>query len=137
MRATGWTRRGRGKPRRVRPGGMWSANMWSANERINVSVWLPRKRHVGARRSTRRLKSSMRGEWERKAATLWTYRLAGSARPYGYVVQYKDTARSAADWDATVTAVRLDDELTIAERVSFDEARTAIEQHAARHADRV
>jgi len=39
----------------------------------------------------------MRGKWERKSDTLWTYRLAGAARPYGYVVQYRDTGRSDAD----------------------------------------
>jgi hypothetical protein len=72
----------------------------------------------------------MRGKWERKSDTLWTYRLAGAARPYGYVGQYKDTGRDAGAWDATVTAERLDDDTTIAERVSFDEARAALEQHA-------
>ena len=71
------------------------------------------------------------GKWECKSDTLWAYRLAGAARPYGYVVQYKDAGRSAADWDATVTVGRLADELTLAERVSFDEARAALEQHAA------
>ncbi len=73
----------------------------------------------------------MRGRWARKSAALWTYRLAGAARPYGYVGQYKGSGRSDADWDATVTAERLDDDLTIAERVSFDEARAALERHAA------
>jgi len=79
----------------------------------------------------------MRGKWERKSDTLWTYRIAGTARPYGYVVQYRDAGRSDADWDATVTAGRLDDEQTVAERVSFDEAKAAIERHAQQHADRV
>jgi predicted methyltransferase len=79
----------------------------------------------------------MRGEWERKGNTLWTYRIAGATRPYGYVVQYRDTGRSDADWDATVTAGRLDDEQIVAERVSFDEARTALEQYAQHHADRI
>jgi len=79
----------------------------------------------------------MRGKWERKNDTLWTYRIAGAARPYGYVVQYRDAGRSDADWDATVTAGRLDDEQTVAERVSFDEAKAAIERHAQQHADRV
>ncbi len=72
----------------------------------------------------------MRGKWERKSDTVWTYRLAGAARPYGYVGQYKGSGRSDADWDATVTAERLDDDTTIAERVSFNEARAAIERHA-------
>ncbi len=79
----------------------------------------------------------MRGKWERKSDTLWTYRIAGAARPYGYVVQYRDAGRSDADWDATVTAGRLDDEQTVAERVSFDETKAAIERHAQQHADRV
>ncbi len=61
----------------------------------------------------------MTGEWERKSDTVWTYRLAGAARPYGSVVQYKDTARSYGDWDATVTA------------------RAALERHAQQHADRI
>ena len=72
----------------------------------------------------------MRGKWERKSDTVWTYRLASAARPYGYVGQYKGSGRSDADWDATVTAERLDDDTTIAERVSFNEARAAIERHA-------
>ncbi len=37
-------------------------------------------------------------------------------------------------WDATVTATRLDDDTIIVERVSFDEAKAALEQHAAQHA---
>jgi len=83
------------------------------------------------------MRSLMRGKWERKSDTLWTYRLAGAARPYGYVVQYRDTGRSDADWDATVTTGRLDDDTTVAERVSFDKAKGAIEQDAQQHADRV
>jgi hypothetical protein len=83
------------------------------------------------------VKIIMMGEWERKSDTVWTYRLAGAARPYGSVVQYKDTARSYGDWDATVTAGRLDDDRTIAEGVSFDEARAALERHAQQQADRV
>jgi len=79
--------------------------------------------------------SIMRGKWERKSDTLWTYHLGGAARPYGYVVQYKDAGRSDADWDATVTAGRLGDEQIVAERVSFDKARTALEQYAQQHAD--
>ncbi len=79
----------------------------------------------------------MRGKWERKSDALWTYRLAGARRPYGYVGQYKDEGRSDTAWDATVTAMRLDDDTIIVERVSFEEARTALEQHAAQHADRV
>ena len=84
-------------------------------------------------RHRRRMGRVIMGEWERKSDTLWAYRLAGAARPYGYVVQDKDAGRSDADWDATVTAGRLADELTLAERVSFDEATAAIEQHAAGH----
>ena len=79
----------------------------------------------------------MRGEWECKGDTLWTYRLAGAARPYGYVVQYRDAGRSDADWDATVTAGRLDEEQTVAERVSFDKAKATLEQYAQQHADRI
>ncbi len=74
------------------------------------------------------------GEWERKSDTVWTYRLADAARPYGYVVQYSDAARPGHDWDATATATRLDDDTIIAERVSFDEARSALAQHAQQHA---
>ncbi len=83
------------------------------------------------------MRGDMRGEWERKSDRLWTYRRAGAARPYGYVVQYEDAARSAAAWDALVTAGRLDDELTLAERVSFAAAKAAVEQYAHQHADRV
>ncbi len=74
----------------------------------------------------------MRGRGERKSSALWTYRLVGATRPYGYVGQYKGVGRSDADWDATVTAERLDDDVTIAEGVSFDEARAALERHADR-----
>jgi hypothetical protein len=77
----------------------------------------------------------MRGKWERKSDALWTYRIGNAARPYGYVGQYKDEGRSDAAWDATVMATRLDDDTIIVERVSFEEARTALEQHAAQHAD--
>jgi hypothetical protein len=49
-------------------------------------------------------------------------------------VQDKDAGRPNADWDATVTAARLNDDMTVAERVSFDEARSALEQHAQQHA---
>lgn len=72
----------------------------------------------------------MTGKWERKSPALWTYRLVGATRPYGYVVQYKDTGRSNADWDATVTADRIDDDQIVAEGVSFDDAKAALEQHA-------
>jgi len=41
------------------------------------------------------------------------------------------------NWDATVTTGRLDDDTTVAERVSFDKAKVAIEQYAQQHADRV
>ncbi len=75
------------------------------------------------------------GEWERKSDTLWMYRLTGAARPYGSVVQFKDTRNSDPVWEATVTAARLDDDTTIAERVSLDEAKAAIERHAADHVD--
>jgi len=81
------------------------------------------------------MRSSMRAKWERKSDTLWTYRIEGAARPYGYVVQYRDTGRSDTAWDATVTATRLDDDTTIVEHASFEEARAALEQHAAQHAD--
>ncbi len=70
----------------------------------------------------------MRGKWERKSDALWTYHLRGTTRPYRYVVQDKDAGRPNADWDATVTAARLNDDMTVAERVSFDEARSALER---------
>ncbi|MDQ2829687.1 MAG: hypothetical protein M3Y74_11635 [Chloroflexota bacterium] len=79
----------------------------------------------------------MRGEWECKSDTVWSYRLAGDPRPYGSVVQYRDTARSYGDWDALVTAGGLADDTTIAEGVSFDEAKVALERHAQQQADGV
>lgn len=80
----------------------------------------------------------MTGEWQSKTDALWTYRLLGAAQPYGYVVQYKDTGRrSDANWDATVTADRIDDDQIVAERVSFEAAKVALEQHAQQHTDRV
>jgi hypothetical protein len=81
------------------------------------------------------MRSSMRGKWECKSDALWTYRRAGAAWPYGYVVQDKDTGRSDTAWDATVTATRLDDDTTIVEHASFEETRAALAQHAAQHAD--
>ena len=79
----------------------------------------------------------MRGKWECKSDTLWPYRIGNAARPYGYVGQYKDEGHPYTAWDATVMATRLDDDTIIVERVSFEEARTALEQHAAQHADHV
>ncbi len=79
----------------------------------------------------------MRGKWERKTDALWTYCPTRAVRPLGYVVQYRDTGRSGADWDATVTATRFDDDTIIAEHVSFDEARAALEQYAQQHIDYV
>ncbi len=79
----------------------------------------------------------MTGKWERKSDTVWTYRLLGTARPYGSVVQYRNTSRAHGDWDAMVTAGRLADDTTVAEGVSFDEARAALEQHAQQHVDPV
>ncbi len=77
----------------------------------------------------------MRGKWERKSAALWTYHLVEATRPYGYIGRFKDTARSTPTWDATVTAEQLDDDVTIAERVSFNQAKAALAQHAQQHAD--
>jgi len=77
----------------------------------------------------------MRGEWERKSDAVWAYRRAGAARPYGCVVQDRDTRGAAAAWEALVTAGRLDDDTTVAARVSFDEAKAALERHAADHGD--
>jgi len=36
-----------------------------------------------------------------------------------------------------VTAGRLDEEQTVAERVSFDKAKATLEQYAQQHADRI
>lgn len=77
------------------------------------------------------------GKWECKSDTLWTYRIARTTQLYGYVVQYKDAGRAEADWDATVMATRSDDDTTVAEHVSFNEARAALEQYARQHADHV
>ncbi len=79
----------------------------------------------------------MTGEWERKASDWWTYYRLDRPRPYGSVVHHRENTPTAASWDALVTAGPTDDETTIAERVSFDEARVALEQHAAQHADDV
>ena len=77
----------------------------------------------------------MKAEWSRKSAALWTYRIGDAAQLYGYVVQYEDAARSPADWDAIVVAARGDDDMTIAERVSFDEAKNRLQQHAYQYGD--
>ncbi len=77
------------------------------------------------------------GEWERKSVDWWAYRVPGFARPYGHVVQHREDGSEGAVWDAIVIAGPTDDETAIAERVSFDEARVALEQHAARHASGV
>ena len=67
---------------------------------------------------------------------MWIYRSAGAARPYGSFVRYEDTGHSA-NWDAIVTAGRLDDELIFAEWVSFDETDVALEQYVQQEADHV
>ncbi len=80
----------------------------------------------------------MRAKWERKSDALWTYRIGNAARPYGSVVYYRDSGRLDVAWDATVMATRGgDDDTIIVARVSFEEARAALEQHAAQHADHV
>jgi len=73
------------------------------------------------------------GEWERKAPDWWTYYRPSRSRPYGNVVRHReDGAAEVAAWDAIVTAGPTGDETAIAERVSLDEAKAAIEQHATR-----
>ena len=79
----------------------------------------------------------MTGEWECKASDWWTYYRLGRPRPYGSVVHHREDAPTAASWDALVTAGPTDDETAIAERVSLDEAKVAIEQHAQQHAEDV
>jgi hypothetical protein len=79
----------------------------------------------------------MTGEWECKAPNWWTYYRLGRPRPYGTVVCHREDGPTEARWDALVTAGPADDETAIAEGVSLDEARAALEQHAAQHADRV
>jgi len=81
------------------------------------------------------MESRRMGEWERKAPNWWTYYRFGRPRPYGNVVCHRGDGPADAAWDALVTAGPTDDETAIAEGVSLDEARAALEQHAAQHAD--
>jgi len=85
----------------------------------------------------------MSGEWTATSPHWWSYRIPGLDRPYGHVVQHRrdgpDGAEGAesAVWDAVVmvgcAAGDDDDDTTIAEGVSLDEAKAAIERHAADH----
>jgi hypothetical protein len=74
------------------------------------------------------------GEWDCKSVDWWAYRVPGFARPYGHVVRHREDGPEGMVWDAIVIAGPTDDETAIAERVSFDEAKAALEQHAAQHA---
>jgi hypothetical protein len=78
------------------------------------------------------MRSAMRGEWERKAPNWWTYYRLGRPRPYGNVVCHREDGSAAAAWDAIVTGGATGDETAIVESVPLDEARAALEQHAAR-----
>jgi len=70
------------------------------------------------------------GEWERRRASFWAYRVGDQARPYGYAMA---NPRRRGTWDALVLGAQTDNDMTLAERVSFDEARAVIERHAAEH----
>jgi len=83
------------------------------------------------------------GEGVARSADWWTYRVAGLDRPYGHVVRHREDGPEGAVWDAVVIAVQSGDETAIDEtaidetaiaaRVPLDEARAAIERHAAEH----
>ena len=79
------------------------------------------------------------GEWESKSPHWWAYRIPGLDRPYGHVVCHQQDTKDAegAVWDAVVMVGCDDDGPTIAGRVAFDEAKAAIEQHAADHVNHV
>ncbi len=76
------------------------------------------------------------GEWESKSPHWWTYRVPGLDCPYGHVVRHRRDGPEGAAWDAVVIAVHIGDDTTIAARVSLDEAKVAIEQHAMDHVGR-
>jgi len=76
------------------------------------------------------------GEWACKSVDWWAYRVPGFARPYGHVVRHQEDGPEGAVWDAVVIAVHIEDDTTIAERVSFAMAKAAIERHAAEHGGR-
>jgi hypothetical protein len=78
------------------------------------------------------------GEWERLAPSWWAYRLRGRERPYGYVMRQGQDGLTGvvgladALWTAIVLGWERSTDETVAERASLDEARAALEQHAAR-----
>jgi len=83
--------------------------------------------------------SAIMGEWECKAPNWWTYYRLGRPRPYGNVVCHREDGPADAAWDALVTAGPSEeatgdegDETTIVAGVSLNEARAAMEHHAAR-----
>ena len=70
------------------------------------------------------------GEWERWAAGWWVYRRPDEPHAYGHVRRHRDDGPHGAAWDALALDERPEDEI-IAEGVSLEEAKAALQRHAA------
>ena len=67
------------------------------------------------------------GEWERKTPDWWQYRLTGAARPFADVLRQRADGPDGARWDALLgSGMR-----ALAEGVSLEAAKTAVEHYAA------
>lgn len=71
------------------------------------------------------------GTWEHKSATFWVYHRPGEALIYGYTVRRWPADPSAACWDAAIASPTGKADVTIRTGVSLDDAKDAIERHAA------
>ena len=73
----------------------------------------------------------MTGEWERKKPHWWLYRVAGQEQPYAAVLRQREDGPKGPLWDALpIAGVGM---APLAEGVSLDEAKAAVERNAARH----
>jgi len=64
-------------------------------------------------------------------AELWHDRLTGSSHPFADVVRHREDGPSGSLWDALPTGGMI----SLAEGVSLEEARAAVERHAGRQTD--
>lgn len=70
-------------------------------------------------------------EWTQQTENAWVYRVPEYSRPYGYVLRQHEEGAPAAVWNALVIGAAVGDQQRIREHVALDEAKRAVEQHAA------
>lgn len=73
-----------------------------------------------------------RGTWERRTPDWWAYRLAGRELPFAHVLCQRDEGPAGAWWDAILVGGGTGKDTCLAERVSLDEAKAAVEHEAGR-----